>query len=246
MNITNIGINDTVPVQQTYVNFVQDISILVLYFITTVLSLFGNIIVCYVSFRRRITTTTYILIGNLALSDILGAITIPGQWLFCSYYMIEEWGDRSCGLLKSTQILSYYISTFTMTVIAFDRYRIVYYPLSQRMNPWLPICLIWSISGLCILPTMVSMRISEYFTPNRLIYCKVAFPSTIKVFSSSPFRKFRATFVMITQYLIPLTISSILYALCMRKVLSRKRIGKNYVFKHFSKLKTKLNFQIQL
>jgi len=139
--------------------------------------------------------------------------------------------------MKSSQILSYYISTFTMTVIAFDRYRILYHPLSLRMKPWLPICSIWIISSICILPTMVSMRISEYFTPNRLIYCKVAFPSPLKVFSSSPFRKFRATFVMVTQYLIPLTVSVVLYAFCIKKILSRKRIGENHSFlQSFSKL----------
>lgn len=130
--------------------------------------------------------------------------------------------------MKSSQILSYYISTFTMTVIAFDRFRIVYYPLGTRMKPWLPIAMIWIISTLFVLPTMVSMRLSEYFTPTRLIYCRIAFPSSIKIFSKGPFRKLRATFVIISQYVIPSTISLILYALCLKKIISRKRIGKCY------------------
>jgi len=79
MNITDIDNNHTFTAEQTYEKFGQDISIFILYSFTTVLSLFGNIIVCYVAFRRKVTTTTYILIGNLALSDILGAITIPGK-----------------------------------------------------------------------------------------------------------------------------------------------------------------------
>lgn len=57
----------------------EDISILVLYSISFVLGLFGNSLVCYVVFNRKITTTTYILIGNLAISDILGSIAVPSN-----------------------------------------------------------------------------------------------------------------------------------------------------------------------
>lgn len=74
----NITVNNT-DIEQTYEKFAQDVSILIIYTLTVVLSLFGNSIVCYVVFRRKITTTTYILIGNLAISDILGALTIPGK-----------------------------------------------------------------------------------------------------------------------------------------------------------------------
>ena len=171
--------------EQHYEKLGQDIPILILYSITFILGIFGNSIVCYVVFRRKITTTTYILIGNLAISDILGSATIPsnlyfllleittnsnpnlplGQWLLCSSYVLDNYGDRGCGLMKSSQILSYYISTFTMIVIAFDRYRIVNYPLGPRMRPWLPIALMWVFATICVLPTMVSMRISEFFTP---------------------------------------------------------------------------------
>ena len=129
--------------------------------------------------------------------------------------------------MKSSQILSYYISTFTMTVIAFDRYRIVHYPLGARMKPWRPISLIWAVSTVFVLPTMVSMRISEYFTPKRLIYCRIVFPSSLRIFSTAPFRKFRATFVLVTQYIIPSVISVIFYALCLKKLILRKRIGQS-------------------
>lgn len=148
------------------------------------------------------------------------------QWFLCSYYVLGEYGDRGCGLMKSSQILSYYISTFTMTVIAFDRYRIVHHPLGTRMKPWLPITMIWLVSTVFVLPTMVQMRISEYFTPKRLIYCRIVFPSSVDLFSTAPFRKFRATFVLVTQYIIPSVVSVILYALCLKKLILRKRIGR--------------------
>ena len=58
----------------------QDIPILVLYTFTTIIGVFGNSIVVYVVFTRKITTTTYILIGNLAISDILGSLSIPRKF----------------------------------------------------------------------------------------------------------------------------------------------------------------------
>ncbi|CAG2118536.1 unnamed protein product, partial [Medioppia subpectinata] len=95
--------------------------------------------------------------------------------------------------------------------------------MAERMKPWIPIVCIWLLATICVLPTMVSMRIMTYFSPNHLIHCRIAFPSTY--FSKGPFRKFRAAFVMITQYAIPLIIAIILYAFCIIKIISRKRLG---------------------
>lgn len=63
--------------EQHYEMLAQDIPILVLYAFTTIVGVFGNSLVVYVVFTRKILTTTYILIGNLAISDILGSLSIP-------------------------------------------------------------------------------------------------------------------------------------------------------------------------
>lgn len=54
---------------------VETISLLIAYSIIVVVSLFGNLMVCYVVVRhRRLHTVTYFFIANLALSDL--SITI--------------------------------------------------------------------------------------------------------------------------------------------------------------------------
>src|SRR6266487_2361981 len=97
---------------------VRDIFIIVLYLITTVTALFGNLLVCKVIFsqhRERKRTTTNILIGNMAISDIVGALTIPGQWLFCSKQLLDGQNplfyEIICATIKSFQLLSFYVST---------------------------------------------------------------------------------------------------------------------------------------
>ncbi|XP_054158293.1 prolactin-releasing peptide receptor-like [Oppia nitens] len=211
----------------THLQLVQDIVILILYGLTTGVGVFGNSLVCYVVFSRPTISTTYILIGNLAISDILGSLSIPGQWLLCSYGILDGYGDKGCGLAKSGQILSYYVSTFTMTVIAYDRYLVVQKPLARRLRPTLPIATVWTLSALCCLPSMTSMRIWEFFGPRRLIYCRIVFvtQSLSPHISTAGFRQFRAAFVMVTQYAIPLSLSTVLYVFCMIKIVSRKRIG---------------------
>lgn len=117
-----------------YESFYQDVFIFALYGFTVLTSIFGNSIVCYVCFVLRPKSPTYLLIGNMAVSDLLSAVAIPLQWIFCSSYLLDA-NERFCGSFKSLQVVSYFISTFTMAVIAYDR--------------WLyALCTLWAMTGL--------------------------------------------------------------------------------------------------
>jgi len=147
----NISINNTVNNHEIvhYENVVSDLILLTLYLITAIVGLFGNIIVCKVIFNKRQfkTNTTYLLIANLAISDIIGCLMILSKLLFCSHYLLQSLGYRVCSFMLWTQMLSYYVTTFTLTTIAFDRFKIVYYPLSPRLRPIKLIVFIWIISS---------------------------------------------------------------------------------------------------
>ncbi|CAF4556018.1 unnamed protein product, partial [Rotaria sp. Silwood2] len=74
------------------------------------------------------------------MSDLLSAITIPLQFLFCSHYLLEQFiiGPYLCIVLKSMQVLTYNVSILTMVVIAIDRYYLIHYPLqssNKRLQP---------------------------------------------------------------------------------------------------------------
>lgn len=150
----------------------RDWIVLSLYLLTSIVALIGNLFVCKVIYtKKQFRSTTYILIVNMAISDIVGALVIPGQWLFCSTYILDSGatGQRFCGTFKSLQILSYYVSTFSMTAIAIDRYKLVCHPLSQRIRPLVPLIVIWALGCLFTSTTLFSMRVSEYFSPVQVI-----------------------------------------------------------------------------
>ncbi|KAJ6216252.1 hypothetical protein RDWZM_007409 [Blomia tropicalis] len=203
-------------------DFYNDLIIFALYLLTVLSSLYGNIAVCYVSFVLRPHSTTYLLIGNMAVSDLLSAVVIPLQWFFCSTDMLNI-NERPCGTFKSLQVVSYFISTFTMALIAIDRYLILRNPLARRVKPFPSIIIIWLSSLILNIPTLFVMRVSEFFTPTRMFYCRIVFkmnPTT-----SALVRKYRVSFLVITQYFIPLLIATTFYSLCIKIILSRQRIG---------------------
>ncbi len=229
LNTTNISShvlnksNSTVEIDE---NLTQEIVILTLYLITTIVALIGNFLVCKIIFiTRKVRNTTYILIANLAISDIMGALTIPGQWIFCATYILDNYstGDRMCASTKSLQIQSYYVSTFTMTAIAIDRYRGIKNPLKSEMKPKIPIIAIWLFATAFTATTTFSMRVSAYFASNALIGCRIVLPVDESVLNFL-FRKIRIALLISTQYLIPLTISSILY-ICISRMIWNRRIG---------------------
>ena len=146
--------------------------VLSLYFITAIIAIFGNIYVCLVIYyKKKLRSTTYMLVLNMAISDIMGGLTIPGQWLFCATVILETGGFaiHICGIWNSMQIISYYVSTFTMTAIAFDRYRHICMPLSNRMRPRILIMITWGLGILFVLPTFFALRINEYFSPTKVL-----------------------------------------------------------------------------
>ena len=163
-NISNTSINSF--------DVMRDWIILSLYFITAIIAIIGNIYVCLVIYcKKKMRSTTYMLVLNMAISDIMGGLVIPGQWLFCATVILDTGGFaiRICGLWKSMQILSFYVSTFTMTAIAFDRYRCICKPSSNRMRPRILIMITWGLGLLFVSSTLFSVRIFEYFSPTQVL-----------------------------------------------------------------------------
>src|SRR5699024_7505628 len=91
---------------------IRDIAILGLYLLTAVIAMVGNVFVCVTIYRKkRLGSTTYILIFNMAVSDVLGGFVIPAQWLLCSTTVMDsgQFGESTCGVMKQLQVLSYYV-----------------------------------------------------------------------------------------------------------------------------------------
>ncbi len=156
----------------------RDAFILFLYLLTAVTAILGNVFVCVTIYRKkRLTSTTYVLIFNMAISDILGGLVIPGQWLFCSTALLDTgmFFQSACGLGKTFQILSYYVSSLTMTAIAYDRYMLVCRPIggtgsgaNRRIDVRILLAVVWALGLIFISQNFATLRVSEYFSPSKV------------------------------------------------------------------------------
>src|SRR6218665_1868610 len=135
---------------------------------------FGNCLVIVALFRyRSLRTISNFLIGNLALSDFLLAVTILplssvneclGHWVF---------GRLACNLWLTLDVLYCTASIWNLCMIAFDRFTATLYPLwyhEKRSTKQAAVyaLLIWSISGaICVPPSLGWGELSQnYFFNN--------------------------------------------------------------------------------
>lgn len=169
-------INETDPVLEITSSYSgRDIFLLVLYLLTSITAVIGNVFVCLTIYRKRrlTTSTTYALIFNMAASDVVGGLVIPGQWIACSSWSLNGstvFGVAACGVLKQLQILSYYISSLTMVAISYDRFCLVCRPMSARPGTAILLTVVWVFGLLFISSMSIIVRVSEYFSLDKVCF----------------------------------------------------------------------------
>ncbi|XP_029921484.1 prolactin releasing hormone receptor 2b [Myripristis murdjan] len=106
------------------------------YVLVVVVGVFGNYMLFYIICRaRKMHNVTNFFIGNLAFSDMLMCVTCvpftlayafnPHGWVF---------GRFMCYVVFLIQPVTVYVSVFTLTAIAVDRYYATVYPLKKRTS----------------------------------------------------------------------------------------------------------------
>lgn len=198
--------------------FVQT-SFSLFYIAIFVIGLFGNMLVCYVVYRNKaMHTVTNFFITNLALSDILLCLlAVPFTPL---YTFLRRWifGKALCHLVPYAQGVSVYISTFTLTSIAMDRFVVIIFPFRHRMK--LSTCIllitsIWTISLLLTLPYGLYVAL-KYDNDTNISYCEEDWPSENE-------RKIFGTITASLQFAVPFLIIAICYILVSHKLNDRAR-----------------------
>ena len=184
----------------------------VIYAIIILLALVGNIAVCIVSTRtRRLQTSTYCLVMNLAVSDIGSVMCLP--FLLPELY-IGDWpmGEAMCKLLKPSVVLFNFVTTNTLVAIACDRFRAVVFPFVSRPSKSetrLIIALLWLIAFLFSLPSYGAMTVHSYPENPYTFFC-------IDVFSDDTdkdvlYRRIYTITMYTVQALVPVLVISALY-----------------------------------
>ena len=102
----------------------RNLCLILAYSLIVVISLAGNLLVCKVIYElKESRTTTNVLIGNLAISDLLMTVlNIPFNIMRT---VLDNWpfGETLCILVPFVQSASAHCSSITMMVIAIERYR---------------------------------------------------------------------------------------------------------------------------
>nr|XP_027194317.1 neuropeptide Y receptor type 1-like [Dermatophagoides pteronyssinus] len=186
----------------------RNILIITFYLTIVIISLFGNLIVCYVVFKRKhMRISTNLLMTNLALSDlIMTVINIPFN---LARILLNDWpfGSLLCILVPLIQVTSVYVSTLTMTIIAIDRYQAILNPLNKRITTTLStsliIIVIWIAAALFSIPNIIFNRVVNI---GHLQRCRAIYPKP-----EISYRRFVTLFTFLTQYAIPLSITAIAY-----------------------------------
>lgn len=198
--------------------------VIITYAIILVVSLVGNSLVCKISFSgrgcsgksQRSRTTTDLLIGSLACSDLL--ITIFNIPINIARLLLPHWpfGRFLCYGFPFVQTACVYVSTFTMTAIAWHRWQTVTlrnqtFAYSKRRL----ILTIWIVSGVLALPVVAFNTLKKENVDGKpVIRCRVNYPIT-QGFNISLFLTVE---IFITQYLAPLLVACVLYLRIARVV----------------------------
>lgn len=127
------------------------------------LSLVGNSVVCHVIRRyRRLHTVTNVFIANLAVSDIF--VTVLNVPFHVMRHLSDDWplGQFMCRLVSFAMTVFVYVSTFTMTVIAVDRYVVIVHPFRPRMSVKVGavvVVVIWTLAGVMSSPYAIFAQV---------------------------------------------------------------------------------------
>ena len=203
--------------------FGRGLSLLVAYGILATIALFGNILVCHVIFnRKRMRTVTNIFIANLAVSDILLIVlNVPFN---IAKDLTKEWpfGNVMCHIMNMSLITSVYASTFTLTVIALDRQRVLLYPLRPRIlksGGLIVVAVIWLISILLALPFGIfsETKVLNVYVDS-ILRCRSVYPSDV-------FEQYLTVVTIMLQYVIPLSIIAVTYGRIVRRIWERTDLG---------------------
>lgn len=179
--------------------------LITMYSAIVLLSVGGNLTVCFIVFRaRRMRTVMNFFIVSLAMSDLLMAILcIP--FTFVANLILNYWpfGDLMCPIVTFLQSVTVFLSSFTLVAISMDRYIAIIYPLRQKMSKkqaFIVIAAIWIVSFLIPIPTVL------YSWTHKYVNVSTAPQFCEEIFANPDDKRLYGIMVMLLQYFIPLVI----------------------------------------
>ncbi|XP_074641411.1 G-protein coupled receptor 83-like [Tubulanus polymorphus] len=202
----------------------ENSALAIVFSLIVLVSIFGNSLVIYVIVRnRQMHTVTNMFITNLACSDLL--ITLLNIPFNIARYILDDWpfGDGMCHVMNFVQSLSVYVSTFTLTSIAIDRYQVIIYPLRPKISiRWaITITIImWLLAGAMALPHGIwhGQVQAGVWLVGKQKRCTRTFPN-------AEFERYIFLGTFLTQFCIPLAVITLAYGRIAQKLWMRVTLG---------------------
>ena len=238
-NITHASNVALLPPQPDNVGIPLDLKIGLTsaYVVIFLVALFGNSVGFYVVVMKKessSTSVTNLFIGNMAVADLLLAITIMPFSVAFLYRDTTLWiggtlGSITCKVFFYVMPVFISASVFTMMLISFDRFYAVFYPWKEKFfqKPKVLSAIIW-ISSFGLMTPFVLMFQTNEEQPG-VYYClqewqwappdDADFTETYKVLKSFHI----CLFVLL--YALPLSVTLFIYFLISRKLWLRKIPG---------------------
>ncbi|ALC46837.1 NPFR1, partial [Drosophila busckii] len=200
-----------------------------MYIALIVFGAIGNTMVVIAVLRKpMMRTARNLFILNLAVSDLLLClVTMP---LTLMEIISKFWPYGSCAMLCKTiamlQALSIFVSTISITAIAFDRYQVIVYPTRdslQFVGAVVILVGIWLLALLLASPMWIYKQLinkemppllQEFGVPETISYC-------IEDWPVRQGRLYFSIFSLCVQYLVPILIVSVAYFGIYNKLKSR-------------------------
>ena len=189
-----------------------------------VISLVGNLLMIYVTFKTaRLRTTTNLLVANMAVADLM--ITFFAMPYIVMYlYLQNIWisgviGDITCKIVQYALALSISASILTHVLIAIDRFFCIVFPFKRVTffkNARTSYTLIWCTSFLLMSPYLVVYESKKYPDGNSYCNLRLEYLYYLQIY-------FCLVFVIL--YLIPLLFIATLYTFICRKLWKHKVPG---------------------
>ena len=214
------------------------IVLILLYSLTTLLAVVGNIIVIIVfTLGWRSRTDLRIFLINLAVADLIMAMfcmpftftfTMLGDWIFSA---------PMCPIVLYMQTVSVTVSVFTNMAIGIDRFWVVLYPLKSRITKSRSKFVIGAVWATSLIICSVQLWVGRANVDGSTgrTECGEDWNKT----GSATMRMVYTFFILLSTYLIPLTILSLTYGFVGRKLCRRTAPGNADQTRDTQQLKSK-------
>ncbi|XP_078357787.1 QRFP-like peptide receptor [Oculina patagonica] len=194
------------------------------YVIIFIISLIGNLLLIYVTFKTSyLRTTTNLLVANMAVADLM--ITFFAMPYCVMYLFLQNiWisgiiGNVTCKIMQYLLALSIAASILTHALIAVDRFFCIVLPFKRRTfikNSKISYSFIWCSSFVLMSPYLVVY--GSVPIPDGNSYCTVKYEYmyTLQIYFC---------LVLVLLYVIPLLFIATLYTFVCRRLWKHKRPG---------------------